>query len=85
MKLILTEKAVEWFFGREYCPFEDAEKARLICDMRLNGETYRAIGNRVGLCKDRVREYVSRVQRTYERFERRSLIEKQRKEDEKNG
>lgn len=70
MKLILTNEAVEWFFSRPYCPFEDVEKARLICDMRLNGETFRSIGNRVGLCKDRVRQYVYKVQRAYERKER---------------
>ena len=67
MKLILTEEAVEWFFSRAYCPFEDVEKARLICDMRLNGETLRCIGNRVGLCKDRVRQYIYKVQHTYDR------------------
>lgn len=67
MKLILTEEAVEWFFSRAYCPFEDADKARLICDMRLNGETLRNIGNRVGLCKDRVRQYIQKVQHTYEK------------------
>lgn len=67
MKLVLTNEAVEWFFNRPYCPFEDVEKARLICDMRLNGETLQSIGNRVGLCKDRVRQYIYRVQRTYEK------------------
>lgn len=67
MKLILTNEAVEWFFSRPYCPFEDVEKARLICDMRLNGTTLREIGNRVGLCKDRVRQYVYKVQNTYDK------------------
>lgn len=67
MKLILTEKAVEWFFSRPYCPFVDVDKARLICDMRLQGETLRSIGEKVGLCKDRVRQYIYKVQRTYER------------------
>lgn len=71
MNLILTKEAVEWFFSRAYCPFKDVEKARLICDMRLNGETLRCIGNRVGLCKDRVRQYIYKVQRTYDRQERR--------------
>ena len=67
MNLILTQEAVEWFFSRAYCPFEDIDKARLICDMRLNGETLRSIGNKVGLSKDRVRQYIHKVQRTYDR------------------
>lgn len=67
MKLILTGEAVEWFFSRKFCPFEDVDKARLICDMRLNGETLRSIGERVGLCQDRVRQYIYKVQRTYDR------------------
>lgn len=70
MKLILTQKAVDWFFSRAYCPFEDVDKARLICDMRLNGETLQNIGNRVGLCKDRVRQYIYKVQHTYDRYDR---------------
>lgn len=67
MKLVLTNEAVEWLFSRTYCPFEDVEKARLICDMRLNGETLQSIGNRVGLTKSRVREYIYKVQRRYDR------------------
>lgn len=76
MNLRLTGEAVKWFFNREHCPYEDVAKARLICDMRMNGSTYREIGNRVGLCKDRVRQYVYRVQRTYDRAEaRRNAVE----------
>lgn len=70
MKLVLTNEAVEWFFSRAYCPFRDVDKARLICDMRLSGKTLRSIGDSVGLCKDRVRQYIHRVQRTYERMKK---------------
>jgi DNA-directed RNA polymerase sigma subunit (sigma70/sigma32) len=70
MNLILTNEAVEWFFSRPYCPFEDVDKARLICDMRLNGVTLRDIGNQVGLSKDRVRQYIYRVQKTYEKIKK---------------
>ena len=67
MKLILTPEAVEWFFSREYIPFRDVEKAKLICELRLNGETLQSIGKRVGLSVDRVRQYIYKVQHTYDR------------------
>lgn len=70
MKLILTEEAVGWFFGQAYCPFVDVDKARLICDMRLNGETLRSIGDKVGICKDRVRQYIYKVQHTYNKMKK---------------
>lgn len=78
MNLILTPEAVEWFFNREYgdySPFADMEKALKICNMRLEGETLQSIGTRVGLCKDRVRQYIYRVQRTYERTRKERKIQ----------
>lgn len=68
MTLILTKEAVEWFFNREldYAPFGDMEKAKKICELRLQGEKYVVIGKKVGLTPDRARYYVSRVQTAYE-------------------
>jgi hypothetical protein len=68
MKLILTKEAVEWFFGRklDYSPFGDMEKVKKICELRLQGDKYVAIGRKVGLTPDRTRHYVSRVQTAYE-------------------
>lgn len=83
MRLKITQEAIDWFFGRdfgEYTPFADMDKARKICDMRLNGKQYRDIGAAVGLSPDRVRCYVARVQNTYERMLKREEFERRRKE-----
>lgn len=83
MKLNLTKEAVEWFFSRdcsEYSPFSDMDKARKICDMRLQGTIYPLIAKEVGLSVDRVRCYVARVQHSYERMLKHEEFEKRKKE-----
>lgn len=71
MKLELTREAVDWFFARDYICFADVEKAKLICKLRLEGETYEHIGSLVGLTKSRVREYVCTIMRRYNQYKNR--------------
>jgi predicted transcriptional regulator len=56
-------------------------KARKICDMRLQGKTFRVIAEEVGLSTDRVRQYVSRVQRKYDSKLKREEFEERKKEN----
>lgn len=65
----LTQKEVDFFFQERLAGyrFQDMDKAKRICELRLKGFTYQAIGEQVGLSKDRVREYVVKVKKVYAR------------------
>jgi len=78
----LSTEAVKWYFSRDNIGFMDREKAERICNMRLLGMTYEAIGKKVGLEKSRVREYCLKVDRMYQRDLR---LRAQRLNWEKNG
>lgn len=66
MKANLTPEMVEWFFNQEHIPFRDVEKAKRICELRLNGETLQSIGDMLGLTKARICSYVYKVYSDYE-------------------
>lgn len=68
--LKITQEEIDWFFNRQECCFADKEKARRICEMRLQGLTYKEIGEKVNLSWDRARMYVKRVHQAYETYQR---------------
>ena len=68
--LKITQAEVDWFFNRQECCFKDRDKAKQICEMRMQGLTYREIGEKVNLSWDRARMYVQKVHQSYETYQR---------------
>jgi len=65
--LKITQQEIDWFFSRQECCFADKEKARQICEMRLQGLTYKEIGEKFNLSWDKARLCVKQVHEAYER------------------
>ena len=66
MKLKVSREAVEWAFregGELY--FKDKERARKICEMRIDGATYREIGETCGIHFSTVRELLWRIMKLW--------------------
>ena len=65
--ILLTKEAVDYVFKNiEY--FKNNKEAKLICELRLNGLSYREIGKEVNLTINKVREYILKVQRLYNHY-----------------
>lgn len=64
MKEEITREVFEWYFSREEDRhFKDRERAKKMCEMRLAGATYKAIGEELGTHGTYVRESINRILR----------------------
>lgn len=71
----LTQDAVTWFFGRSVCCFSNKNRAKRVCELRLQGHTYKDIGEMLGISSTMARRYAMKVKQAYDRYMRANGIE----------
>lgn len=76
----LTREIVDWFFSlKNNTMFKDLDRARKICEMRLNGSSFKEIGAALGIYPSYANEYcVKRILTSWRRHQ--YLLKKAQKE-----
>ena len=67
----LTQDTIDWFFNKnKFHYFKDPNRAKKMCEMRLQGATYKKIAEAVHTDSSYARETVLKVIRLYNRYNR---------------
>lgn len=73
-RINITQEMIDCVFANSEISvhFKYPEKAKRICQLRLQGNTLREIGDATGVTRERVRQYVNKVSRLYKRWKERN-------------